>query len=710
MTLPGAAGSWSGVLARLPAWVLTVMAAAYTAAFLGERALPVESTVLAALLLPLAWLLIQPTMSVCDGLVERWFLLAILLMVWMAGVQGLRQDALPAGWIRFAERGAALASCLAVAVGRVPVREMIALMGRSAAVVTLLALLVDGPAGRLVPFNILSFGFGQINILTDTAGPSLLAWAVLAITDACRRRRAGVLDLALLAGGLAALAAIAVLTQRRGVTLALALAGLYPALRWLWGRNRRLAMVLMALGLLASAMLLVRLFSVTLPSLRSERVAVYRVAIEGVTAGLPCGFGHFGMLHTQGLPGEACRHFAACGTWFQHAHNEFLDVALDGGPLALLLVAALTVLVAWRVTRVRDAQIRLVLEMTGLAIIVHLMTDNVFGLAPTELWLGTVVGMMLSAPVAGAMPASLRLLPRVRVLAWLFTLPALAGALCTFYPAVIQEGASAEIRWRCLTQSRDPLIIGVELGSLVAGADGLGNAAARAALAQAVAKVGWNGQYAALAVSLARDSDPPGEVVGALLRVLAYSPFYRDAYQDLAQLLHRHPECAPAVPPAVQRRLAYLAGGARLPAPALDAPLDGIEDAADAYAGISWAIASGRPWPPISGALHRLCRGYGDIPGVTQLVLQAVITAPPGSFPWLGEQLPTIEVGVRFGFDPLALLAQVTTRAQAQALMPVLAGLYPAAQAPEAGVLAAGSELDRALARVAALAALPAPR
>jgi hypothetical protein len=163
------------------------------------------------------------------------------------------------------------------------------------------------------------------------------------------------------------------------------------------------------------------------------------------------------------------------------------------------------------------------------------------------------------------------------------------------------------------------------------------------------------------------------------------------------------------VPPAVQRRLAYLAGGERLPAPDLGAALGGIEDAADAYAGISWAIATGRPWPPIAGALHRLCRSYGDIPGVTQLVLQALITAPPGSFPWLGEQLPTIEVGVRYGFDPHALLAQVTTRAQAQALWPVLADLYQLTREPASWAVA-DPELARALARVGALLAGPASR
>jgi hypothetical protein len=705
MTAPSLPGPRSGLLARLPGGVLVVMAAAFTGAYLGDRALPTESTVLAALLLPLAWLLIQPTVCVCDGLVERWFLLALLLLVWMAGVQGLRPDALPVGWIRFAERGAALAGCLAVAVGRVPVREMIALMGRSAAVVALLALLVDGPAGRLAPLSIISFGFGQLNLLTDTAGPSLLAWAVLTIGDACQRRRTGMLDLALLALGAGALAAIAILTQRRGVTLALALAGLLPALRWLWGRHRRIAQAVVALGLLAGAVLLVRLFGSQLPSLRNERIADYRVAIEGVAAGLPFGFGHFGMLHTQGLPGEACRHFAACGTWFQHAHNEFLDVALDGGPLALLLAGALTALVAWRVTRIRDPQVRLALEMAGIAIGVHLMTDNVFGLAPGELWLGSALGMMLGAPVAGAMPAPLRLLPRVRLLAWLFTLPALAGALVTFYPAIVQNGASPEIRWRCLKQSCDPLIIDIELSSLVYGAEALDNDNACAALDQAVRKVGWNGQYAAFAAHLADAGGRPGELAAALVRVLGFSPFYRDAYQDLAQLIQRHPECAPAVPAAVQRRLAYLAGEARLPAPDLGAPLAGVEDAADAYAGISWAIATGRPWPPISGALHRLCRTYGDIPGVTQLVLQAVIAAPPGSFPWLGEQLPTIEVGVRFGFAPLALLAQVATRAQAQALLPVLADLYPAARSAE--FAAAAPALAKALVRVEDLAAAP---
>jgi len=672
------AGSWRTTLARLPGCTLLLMALAFTAAVLTERSYLSEATVLAALLMPLLWLAVVPAGAISDGLFARWLLLAIVLLAWMAGVQALRAEALPAGWLRFAERGAALAACLMVALGRQPVREMITLIGCSASLVTIIAVVMDGLAGHLRPFDITSFGFGQLNILTDTAGPALLAWAVLIIADARLGRRINLRDLAVALLGIAAMAIIVVATRRRGVAVAVAVAALWPACAWLWHRWPRTTIAGVLALVLALLLILARLFSDEMPGLRFERISLAKVAIEGAISGLPWGFGHYAMLHTLDLGGEACRHFTASGSWMQHAHNEFLDVAIDGGPIALALVLGLTALLGYRLLTVRDAQVRLALQMMGIAIVVHLLTDNVFGLAPTELWLGAVIGMMFSAPVAGGAIAPPAFMPPPRVLAWIFTLLACWGAWTTIPAAFLDGNAGSGDRLRCLATSREPLVVNMLLCSMQDGQDPAFDAPrARQALAQAVRTIGWNGQSAAIAARQALNDKQYQVAAAALLRMLAYSPFYRQAYQDLGELLQRHRELVAGIPLPVQRRLSYLSGNPRLPPPDLGHQPQTIEEAADAYAGITWAIATGRSWEQLSTPLHQLIRRYGDIPGVSQLVLQAVLAAPAGTFPWLAQEIPVLEVGLRFGFDALGFFSTVTTPDQARALMPVVAAFYP---------------------------------
>jgi hypothetical protein len=696
---------WHPTIARLPGCALVLMATAFTLAYLCDRTYVFQAPVLVALLLPVLWLVVQPATQICDGLFGRWLMLAILLLVWMAGVQALRADALPAGWQRFAERGAALATCMMVALGRVPVREMITMMGSAASLVTIIALVMDGLSGHLKPLDINSFGFGQINILTDTAGPSLLAWTVLMVEEARHRRRILPRDCVLLLLGLAAMAIIAAATHRRGVMAATAIAAMWPVTRWLYQRMPRTTSAGIAVIVLGFCVFIVHLLSQDVPGLRYERISLVHVASEAFVAGLPCGFGHFAMLHTQQLGGEACRHFTACGSWVQHAHNEYLDVAVDGGPVALALVLGLTALVAYRLLLIRDSQVRLALQLMGIAIVVHLLTDNVFGLAPTELWLGAVIGMIFCAPVAGRRMAPLTILPTVRVLAWLFTLLACSGAWPTLLAVLIDRQAPIEERLRCLNASHEPLIVDMMLCDVMSGGESaLEPSRARLVLAQAVRTMGWNGQLAAIAAQQSLASDRYQDAVADQVRLLGFSPFYRQAYQDLGELLHRHPQCASSVPLPVLRRLSYLSGNPRLSAPVLGNPPQTIDDAADAYAGISWAIANGRSWAQIATPLYHLCRRYGDIPGVSQLVLQAVLAAPAGSFPWLAEELPVLEVGLRFGFDALAFFAAVTTPDQARALLPVIVAFYPGVvrdvRAGSMGEATASPELRNALVRL----------
>jgi hypothetical protein len=665
-------------MVRLPGCLLVLMSAAFTIAYLSGCTLLDQAPVLVALALPVLVLAWQPRTAICDGLVERWFLLAIALLVWMAGVQYLRSDALPAGWLRIAERGAALALCLLVALSRVPTRDMIALLGASAALASVIAVLMDGLAGNLKQYYIGSFGLGQINLLCNTAGPAILAWSALQISDAVTGRGWRPRDAILATAGFAALLIIAILTRRRGVMVAMTCATLWPLGCWLYQRHRHLALALAGALAALLVILAVHLLSEDTPSLRNERISIYRCAVEAVGAAWPFGFGHYGILHVQQIQSEACRHFTACGGWTQQAHNEFLDVAVDGGPVALLVVLALALMAAYRLTRIRDPQVRLALQMLAIAVLIHLMTDNVFGLAPAEAWLGTVVGAMLAAPVSGPVLRRWRLLPLVPVVAALFTTLAAWGVWHQLQPTLLMRDAGIQPRLESLAASREPVIIDVQAKLLFAAAGPeISDGMVRDVVGTAVHLMGWTG---ALAVAQsdceARAGHAQAETV-ALLRVLGMLPCYRQAYEELGRVISHNPECATAVPAEVQRRLAYLGGDRRLPAPNLAIAPRTMDDAIDAYASITWAIATGRPWPMIADALRTLCRRYGDIPGVAQLTLQAMEAAPAGSFPWLNEVYPAIEVGLRAGFDAGAYFAQAITLEQARAVMPLIQVRYP---------------------------------
>jgi hypothetical protein len=679
MTTTADPGLWTRIVARLPACVLLMTCLTFTLSYLTDRSLLDQSGTLLALLLPLLWLMIQPTVSISDGAIERWFILALLLLVWMAGVQYARADALPAGWIRFAERGAALATCLIVVVRRVPTRELISLFGTAAACVSVTSLVMDGGYGQLHPLSVVNFGLGHINVLMDLAGPSLLAWAALIAGDAWNRRAVRLRDLVVMLCGVAALVIIAVATLRRGVFVAAGLAALWPLAGIVWRRQRWLAVVLGVVLVALGALVAVHLLSEDPPSMRNERMNVYRAAIAGVIAGFPFGFGHFGMIHTMLLPAEACRHLSACGGWLQHAHNEFLDIALDGGLVALAIALALTALVAVRLSRIRDPGVRLALQMMGIALLVHLMTDHVFGLATAEVWLGAVVGMMLSAPVMGPAIPALRLLPRVRILAWPFTLLACWGALHHFYPAFMHAQAEPEIRMRCLKQALEPLTVDTQVGELLGGEHGfVDEPSSQAIFALATRTIGWTGRSTVrYAISEAIKYDHAQDAVTGLCRMLAIVPFYRQGYDLLAFIIHRHPECASSVPGDVRRRMSSVGGDAELPRPDLSAVPRTIDAAIDAYAGIIWSITNHRPWSLIAEALQRLCARYGDIPGIAQLTLEAVRAAPAGTFPWLTTALPVLDAGLRVGFDETAFCAGATTTEQARALLPVIAHRYP---------------------------------
>jgi O-antigen ligase len=677
MTAPTISVLPTPVIGRLPACFLFLMGMAFTVGHLAFRYDPVESAILLVVLLPLLWLPFMPVVGLADGVAERWFLCALLALAWMASVQALRPGALPVGWWRFAERGAALSICLFVVVRAVAPAVMIRHLGAAAACTLAVATAVNGYCGNLAPMNTASYGFGHINILTNTAGPSLLAWLVYLVVAWKRGRRPSPLDLVLLTVGLACLLFTAIATGRRGVLAEGATVAAVFACAWCWRRWRRpTIVVLIALGVFL-LIALSHLLAQPLPSLRAERINLYRAGWDGVCESFPWGYGNYGTLHLQLADGESARHLIATSGWGTHIHNEFLDVLLDGGPVALALFLVLIGLLVYRVSRIGEPAVRLAYQALGVAVLVHLLTDNVYGTEVGQSWCGVVIGMMLAAPLAGPGPRTLGLFSSIRWLAWPFALMSLWGATHSIYPAVIHAEAYPSIHWLCLRQAVDPQRVHGHAFHMLSSSDPPIDATSRGwVIDEAVRKMGWTTTLAAYEVVRTIDAKAPAQTIEARLRLLRFSPFDKKTYEGLAADLDRHPELATLVPPEIQRRLAYLSAKANLPRPNLDLVPDRIEQATDLYAAITWAIASGEPWPRLSEPLRHLCARYGDIPGVTQLAVAAACQAPPGTFPWMPQQAEGFAIGLRYG-GLAPLLDQVQTPIQATAIMPLLRRLDP---------------------------------
>ena len=178
--------------------------------------------------------------------------------------------------------------------------------------------------------------------------------------------------------------------------------------------------------------------------------------------------------------GESARHLIATSGWGTHIHNEFLDVLLDGGPVALALFLVLIGLLVYRVSRIGEPAVRLAYQALGVAVLVHLLTDNVYGTEVGQSWCGVVIGMMLAAPLAGPGPRTLGLFSSIRWLAWPFALMSLWGVGNSMviylsglqnvpqelYEAAEIDGANA---WRRLWHVTIPLMSPVLYFNLIMG-------------------------------------------------------------------------------------------------------------------------------------------------------------------------------------------------------------------------------------------------
>jgi hypothetical protein len=532
--------------------------------------------------------------------------------------------------------------------------------------------------GLLQPLCTDSFGFGHVNILTNTAGPSLFAWTVLTVLDWRAGQRPRPVDLALLLAGLAALGAITITTQRRGVLLAAGGAAAWLSIIWLWRVRRPLAIAALAAIGMALALGAVHLLTGGTPGLRAERLNLYRSGMEGVVAGLPWGFGYYGALHLQTVAGEACRHTIATGGYGDDIHNQFIEAALDGGVVAMALLLGLIALIARRLLAIKDPALRPALQALGVAILMHMITDNVYGTEVGVMWLSVALGTMLTASCQPMGLPALRWLPPLRYLAWPLAVVAAAGAAINLRPALLSEAAGAQSSYRCLEHVLAPQSVWLYTERIVQSDDPWADRARRLeALAMSVHTTGWTLRMAAYQIEFASQEGNPEKTVAAILRVLALNPFFKEIYQQLATVLAAHPACIRLVPDAVRLRLAYLEGEAHLPRPDLHHRALGIDEAADLYAAIIWSFANDVPWTQIDAPLHDLCRRYGDIQGVSQLVVMAQCFQPAMAIPWMAEVAPVLRVGLRTPGAMIAAFSVAQNAAQARALLPLIELIAP---------------------------------
>src|SRR5208283_2896655 len=116
-----------------------------------------------------------PRVCLADGFAQRWLLLPLGLMLWMAVGQLCYADTLPAGWGRLADRAVALFLCLYVIAHQIPARIQLNHLGSASACTVVVVLVMNYFRGVLVPCPQLCFALGNINILVNTAGPVLFA-------------------------------------------------------------------------------------------------------------------------------------------------------------------------------------------------------------------------------------------------------------------------------------------------------------------------------------------------------------------------------------------------------------------------------------------------------------------------------------------------------------------------------------------------------
>jgi O-Antigen ligase len=658
-----------------------LMSASFVLSYLTLRASPVDLGALLLLLLPLYWVTSLPTTKLVDGWLGLWLTTALVWLGWMISIQALLPAALPSGWWHVVERSAGLVAAVVVIASRPPTAMLLRLFGLASALSVTITCVVNIAGGVLGVWDAAGFGFGNVNILMCTAGPALIAWSVYLIVAMRRGEWPPTQELIVWIVGSLSLLTLMIATSRRGVALALGLTVVWFVARWCWAKYPRLTAGAGWVSLAGIVVLVVKIapwtWTMSQVTGRSERIGQYLTAVEGIRASFPWGFGNYGALHLQQLDSETTRHATAIGSWGMHIHNEFLDTWLNGGPLALVLMLVLTGLTIRRVFCVRDPALRLAFQAMGIALLVHLNTDNTYGEAFGQVWFGVVMGLIWSAPTSGSTLPALRFLPPIRWLAWPLVLLSCWGATRSIYPAVLHQEAEPSIRYRCLKKALEPQLVNLYMVQIFTRPPGVDARDQRLVIDEVSSKMGWT---TTLAIQELRYRLGQGKAdvatTAAFRRAIGFIPFNREVYQELSGYLTKHPDQAREFSPDIQRRLMYLTGKKGLPKPSLDAAPATMDTALDLYAALSWSIANGVPWAAISAPLEKLVAKYGNVSDIAQFTCQAAALAPPETFSWLPNYRTILSRGIQQS-DLRPILQGVVSVKQATAILPLLQAVYP---------------------------------
>ncbi|SFZ80658.1 O-antigen ligase like membrane protein [Devosia enhydra] len=159
--------------------------------------------------------------------------------------------------------------------------------------------------------------------------------------------------------------------------------------------------VLGAAVLLGSAVLLLNPGNVLglRPDSALDRPAIFATAFEAALASLPwgSGFGTFTLAYPRVQ--SADEFFSEV---VNHAHNDFLELFIEGGIPALLLMLAYVTLLAWRVLLRPCLPIQRAAALAVLFVLVHTLVDyplRTMGLAMVFAWLNAIILSRMDAMV-----------------------------------------------------------------------------------------------------------------------------------------------------------------------------------------------------------------------------------------------------------------------------------------------------------------------
>jgi hypothetical protein len=636
-------GSWAPLALTLP----LVSMLGWFISFFAQRDGPDRSTVLLALLMPLACLPQVACRWPGDDGLRRQVVLMAAFILWNATCVLLHPArlAIGLGWIGGELAG--LSIFLAVATAPVACQRGFLVAG-TAATCTLAVCLV----GSVCTLSD-AFGFGNINFLLCSCLPQLLAFCVLVGYRWWRGARPAAMTLVILAIGLGSLVASSLLDQylRRGPVAAVAAVALVLIVPACYRRFPRIILAVAVLTSVALAVVGWRILHQPVPSFRLDRLYIYRSALERIAETWPIGWGASGALGFQFCAGETARHWLAVGHYALQAHNELLESMLGGGVLSGLLWMAMLVGLIARIRRIDDASERAAAAALLTATMVHAMTDNSYSLTAPRLIMYASLGLIFAcrcresrgpASPARLLAPLLTRLPSPRQLAWCGALAGAAIASCELPGAINVAGCSPQAALRAMRFTLVPLDVLLEFpvgftplleqGKLGTCKQALDDARKRVGMvgplvtaqqqlasARLVLVEGAPALWAAQ--SEAAHALEVGDAVNAECAVLRTYPFCYDYYERLGKIINRHLEAVPLIPEDIYRRLRYITYHSVVPVDVLPQRCAGIDQASDLYALVWWWLSSGHPPGGAREAILALVGSYGDVPDVAELGL-----------------------------------------------------------------------------------------